>query len=136
MLNRCEFIGRLGRDPNTRSTQTGTRIANISLACSQRWKDKHSGEMKERTEWITVVLWDKLAEVAEKYLSKGSLCYVCGQLRTRKWTDQSGADRYSTEVIVQGYDGKLLLLDKRENGSSAHSGKAGNLDAIDDEIPF
>src|SRR6266478_1928253 len=99
-VNKVILIGNLGRDPEIRSTQNGTRIANLSLATSESWRDKNSGERKERTEWHRVVIFDdKLVEVVEKYLKKGAKIYVEGALQTRKWTDQSGAEKYSTEIV-------------------------------------
>ena len=127
MLNRCEFIGNLGADPEIRSLQNGDKVANLRLACTERWKSK-DGEQRERTEWITVVVWGALSGVAERYLRKGSKVYVAGKWTTRKWTDQSGQDRYSTECVLQGFDAKLAMLDgkqqdgQRDNGGGYDSG--------------
>ena len=127
MLNRCEFIGHLGADPEIRSLQNGDKVANLRLACTERWKSK-DGEQRERTEWITVVVWGALSGVAERYLRKGSKVYVAGKWTTRKWTDQSGQDRYSTECVLQGFDAKLVMLDgkpqdgQRDNGGGYDSG--------------
>jgi single-strand DNA-binding protein len=116
-VNKVILIGNLGRDPEIRSTQDGTRIANLSLATSETWRDRNSGERKERTEWHRVVIFnDRLVEVVEKYLKKGSKIYVEGALQTRKWTDQSGAERYSTEVVLQRFRGELTMLDGRGEG--------------------
>ena len=121
MLNRCEFIGNLGADPEIRSLQNGDKVANLRLACTERWKSK-DGEQRERTEWITVVVWGALSGVAERYLRKGSKIYVAGKWTTRKWTDQSGQDRYSTECVLQGFDAKLVMLDGKPQDGSARDG--------------
>jgi single-strand DNA-binding protein len=111
-VNKVILIGNLGRDPEIRSTQDGTRIANLSVATSESWRDRGSGERKERTEWHRVVIFnDRLVEVVEKYLKKGSKVYVEGALQTRKWTDNSGQERYSTEVVLQKFRGELTMLD-------------------------
>jgi single-strand DNA-binding protein len=125
-LNRVELVGNVGKDPDVRTTQDGLKIVNLSLATSESWTDRASGERKERTEWHRVVIFnDRLADVVEKYVSKGSKIFIEGQLQTRKWQDQSGQDRYSTEVVVQRFKGELGLL----------SGGQGDGD-LDDEIPF
>lgn len=121
-LNRVTLIGNVGADPEIRQTQQGVSIANFSIATSETWKDRETGEKKERTEWHRVVVFDRqedagLAGIVEKYVRKGSKILVEGQMKTRKWQDQSGQDRYSTEVVLQGFDAKLLLLDKKEGGS-------------------
>src|SRR6202011_883824 len=123
-VNKVILVGNLGRDPEIRSTQNGTRIANLSLATSENWRDKNSGERKERTEWHRVVIFnEKLVEVVEKFLKKGSKIYVEGALQTRKWTDQSGAEKYSTEVVLQRFRGELTMLDGRgEGGGGGPSG--------------
>src|SRR4051812_9896536 len=116
MLNRVMLIGHLGQDPEIRSTQAGKRVATLSLATSERWTDKTSQEKKERTEWHRVVVWPEgLVGVIEKYVRKGSKIYVEGTLRTRKWQEAQGIDRYSTEVVLNGFDAKLWLLDKAAN---------------------
>ena len=147
MLNRCEFIGNLGADPEIRSMQNGDKVANLRLACTERWKSK-DGEQRERTEWISVVVWGALSGVAERYLRKGSKVYVAGKWTTRKWTDQSGQDRYSTECVLQGFDAKLVMLDgKPQDGSSRDDDGSydqprngapagGGRSDFDDEIPF
>ena len=99
MLNRCEFIGNIGRDPEVRTTQGGDKCANLRLAVSEKWKDRQTGEAREKTEWVSVVLWGALADVAERYLKKGSKVYLAGKLTTRKWQDQNGQDRYSTCLL-------------------------------------
>jgi single-strand DNA-binding protein len=111
-VNKVILIGNLGRDPELRSTQDGTRIANLAVATSESWRDRVSGERKERTEWHRVVIFnERLAEIAEKYLKKGSKVYIEGALQTRKWTDQGGQERYSTEVVLQRFRGELTMLD-------------------------
>jgi single-strand DNA-binding protein len=110
-VNKVLLLGNLGRDPEIRTTQGGTRVATLSIATSETWKDKTSGERKERTEWHRVVIWNEaLVDVAEKYLKKGSKLFVEGQLETRKWQDQSGQDRYSTEVVLRPFRSALTLL--------------------------
>ena len=119
-VNKVILIGNLGRDPEVRTMQNGGRIVNLNIATSENWKDR-DGNPQERTEWHRVVIFnERLGEVAEQYLKKGSKVYLEGQLQTRKWQDQSGADRYSTEVVLQRYRGELTLLDRR--GDSAGGG--------------
>ena len=116
-VNKVILIGNLGRDPEIRTTQSGDRLANMSLATSENWRDKSSGERRERTEWHRVVVFnDHLVGVIEKYLRKGSKIYVEGQLQTRKWTDNQGQEKYSTEVVLQRYRGELTMLDGRQDG--------------------
>ena len=125
-VNKVILVGNLGRDPEIRSTQDGTRIANLSLATSETWRDRNSGERRERTEWHRVVIFnERLSEVAEKYLRKGSKIYIEGQLQTRKWTDQSGQDRYTTEVVLQRFRGELTMLDGRQDGGGFGGGDQG-----------
>src|SRR5690349_5631911 len=122
-LNKVMLIGNLGADPEVKSFQNGGRICNLRIATSENWKDKNTGERKERTEWHTVVLQsDGLVGVAERYLRKGSKVYIEGQLRTRKWQDQSGNDRYSTEVSVGGIGGVLTMLDGAPGGGGGQRG--------------
>lgn len=138
-VNKVILIGRLGRDPETRKTQNGGTVANLSLATSETWKDKATGERKEKTEWHRVVIWGKLAEVAGKFLKKGSKVYVSGSLQTRKWADQSGQDKYTTEVVVQGFGGELVMLDEKHDLQGTLEKQAGgavNNPVFDDEIPF
>ena len=117
-VNKVILVGNLGRDPEIRSTQDGLRIANFSLATSESWRDKATGERKERTEWHRVVIFnEKLVEIVEKYLKKGAKIYIEGALQTRKWTDNSGQERYSTEVVLQRYRGELTMLDGRGGGA-------------------
>lgn len=125
-VNKVILIGNLGADPEVKSFQNGGRIANLRIATSENWKDKNTGERKERTEWHTVVLnSDGLVGVAERYLRKGSKVYIEGQLRTRKWQDQSGNDRYSTEVSVGGLGGVLTMLDGAPGGGQGGGGAGG-----------
>jgi single-strand DNA-binding protein len=143
-LNKVQLIGNLGRDPEIRRTQDGRAIANFSVATSERWTDKQTGEKREKTEWHNVVCYNEsLAGIIEKYVTKGSKVYIEGKLQTRKWTDKNGVEKYTTEVIMQGFDGKLVMLGgKNEDGGERSSGgsrasekKQDNSD-IDDEIPF
>jgi single-strand DNA-binding protein len=122
-VNKVILVGNLGRDPEIRSLQDGRRVANLSLATSEQWRDKNSGERREKTEWHRVVIFnDRLVEVVEKYLRKGSKVYVEGALQTRKWTDQQGQEKYSTEVVLQGFRGELTMLDGRAGGGDQASG--------------
>jgi len=126
-VNKVILIGNLGQDPEVKSFQNGGRIANLRIATSENWKDKNTGERKERTEWHTVVLQSEgLVGVAERYLRKGSKVYIEGSLRTRKWQDQSGNDRYSTEVSVGGIGGVLTMLDGAPGGGGGQRGGGGN----------
>jgi single-strand DNA-binding protein len=116
-VNKVILVGNLGKDPEIRRTQDGRAIANLSVATSESWRDKATGERKEKTEWHRVVIFNEgLAKVAEQYLKKGAKVYVEGQLQTRKWTDQSGAEKYSTEVVLQGFNSNLTMLDGRSGG--------------------
>jgi single-strand DNA-binding protein len=111
-VNKVILVGNLGRDPESRSFQNGGKVVNLRIATSENWKDRNTGERKEKTEWHSVAIFSEgLANVAERYLRKGSKVYLEGQLQTRKWQDQSGNDRYSTEVVLQGFDAKLVMLD-------------------------
>ena len=121
-VNKVILIGNLGKDPEVRTMQNGGKVANLSLATSESWRDKASGERKEKTEWHRVVIFGNLAEIAEKYLKKGSKVYVSGSLQTRKWTDQSGVEKYSTEVVLQGFGGELTMLDGKSGGGGASAG--------------
>ena len=151
-VNKVILIGNLGADPEVRNFQNGGKVCNLRIATSETWKDKNSGEKREKTEWHTVAIFNEgLVRIAEQYLKKGSKVYIEGQLETRKWQDQSGADKYSTEVVLQGFNGRLTMLDgpigNSGGGNSQQSG--GNYDAPDqgsgnpnsnrdlgDEIPF
>jgi single-strand DNA-binding protein len=126
-VNKVILVGNLGRDPELRSTQDGTRIANLNLATSESWRDRVSGERKERTEWHRVVIFnERLVELAEKYLRKGSKIYVEGALQTRKWTDNAGIEKYSTEIVLQRFRGELTMLDGA--GGGARGGESGGGD--------
>jgi single-strand DNA-binding protein len=123
-VNKVILVGNLGRDPEVRHANDGTKIVNLSIATSEAWKDKMTGERKDRTEWHRVVIFnDRLAEVAEKYLQKGAKVFLEGQLQTRKWTDQQGQERYTTEVVLSKYRGELAMLDNRAgNNEGAYGG--------------
>ncbi len=164
-VNKVILVGNLGRDPEVRSTQDGTKIVNLSIATSERWKDRNTGEPREKTEWHRVVIFNEnLGRVAEQYLRKGANVYVEGQLQTRKWTDQQGVEKYTTEVVLQRYRGEMTLLGSRGDtgavssygGGDSSSGFAGgqgasmgdfvsapttpppmrNTNDLDDDIPF
>jgi single-strand DNA-binding protein len=125
-VNKVILVGNLGADPEVKSFQNGGRICNLRIATSEDWKDRQTGEKKERTEWHSVVLQsDGLVGVAERYLRKGSKVYIEGQLRTRKWQDQSGNDRYTTEVSIGGFDGKLVMLDGARGGQGGGGDSGG-----------
>ena len=159
-VNKVILVGNLGKDPEIRRTQDGRPIANLSIATSDTWRDKATGERKEKTEWHRVVIFSEgLAKIAEQYLKKGAKVYVEGQLQTRKWTDQSGVEKYSTEVVLQGFNAVLTMLDGRGGGSGggfgddagdfgasspssapprrvAAAGAGGRNSDMDDDIPF
>jgi single-strand DNA-binding protein len=161
-VNKVILVGNLGRDPEVRSTQDGREIANLSIATSESWKDRNTGERKEKTEWHRVVIFnDNLVNIAKNYLKKGSKVFVEGALQTRKWTDQSGQEKYSTEVVLQGFNGTLTMLDgkpgeggertgggnysggSQEYGQTSGGYQGGGQQAerkpaamLDDEIPF
>jgi single-strand DNA-binding protein len=141
-LNKVQLIGNLGRDPESRSTQSGSTIVTLNLATSESWTDRNSGERREHTEWHRVVIFaEGLGEAAARHLRKGAKVYVEGSLRTRKWQDQSGQDRYTTEIALTPFNGKLVFLDKRErangDGEAPSSPPPANGAAdLDDEIPF
>ena len=125
-LNKVMIIGNLGRDPEVRSFQNGGKVCNLRIATSETWKDKNTGERREKTEWHSVAIFQEgLVRVAEQYLRKGSKVYIEGKLQTRKWQDQSGQDRYSTEVVLQGYDGVMTMLDGRDGGGGGGMGGGG-----------
>lgn len=160
-INKVILVGNLGRDPEARSTQDGRRVVSLTVATSDNWRDKVSGERKERVEWHRVSIWnERLAEVAEKYLRKGAKVYLEGQLQTRKW-EQNGEDRYSTEIVLQQYKGELTMLDsasagngdddrpQQSGGRNAYANRRGGgsasvggqhvgkpLNDLDDDIPF
>jgi single-strand DNA-binding protein len=164
-VNKVILVGNLGRDPEVRQTQDGQKIVHLAVATSERWRDRASGEQRDRTEWHRVVIFnDRLGEVAERYLSKGRSVYLEGQLQTRKWTDQSGQERYTTEVVLQRFRGELVLLGgsgeassssppddagdwgrtpsqgrgapARGGGGGQRQQPSGEFDDLDDEIPF
>jgi len=122
-VNKVILVGNLGRDPETRTFQNGGKVCNLRIATSENWKDRNTGERRERTEWHSVAIFSEpLARVAEQYLKKGSKVYIEGQLETRKWQDQSGQDRYSTEVVLRPYRSELTILDSRGGGSGDQGG--------------
>ena len=129
-VNKVILIGNLGRDPEVRSFQNGGKVCNLRIATSENWKDKNTGERREKTEWHSVAIFQEgLVRIAEQYLRKGSKVYIEGQLQTRKWQDQSGQDKYSTEVVLQGYGGTLTMLDGRDGGGvGAPSGGGSSYD--------
>ena len=142
-VNKVILVGNLGRDPEVRRLGSGEPVVNFSVATSETWRDKASGERKERTEWHNVVIYNEnLAKIAEQYLKKGSKVYVEGQLQTRKWTDKDGQEKYSTEVVLQNFRGELTMLDGRNGGEGGGGRGAGESpasfqrDEMDDEIPF
>ncbi|HJR57213.1 MAG TPA: single-stranded DNA-binding protein [Rhizomicrobium sp.] len=141
-VNKVILVGNLGKDPEVRRMTSGDPVVNLSIATSENWRDKATGERKEKTEWHRVVIFNKnLAEVAEKYLRKGAKVYVEGQLQTRKWTDKDGAEKYSTEVVLQNFRGELTMLDGKggEGGGRSGAGESPasfQRDEMDDEIPF
>lgn len=152
-LNKVMLIGRLGRDPETRYTQSGTAVTNINVATSEKWKDKNSGEQQERTEWHRIVAFGRTAEIMSVCLRKGSQVFIQGKLQTRKWEDKDGNDRYTTEILVDNYGGLIMLGDgkgggkggggsrQRDEGSDDAEddeprGKSSQADAFDDDIPF
>ncbi len=159
-VNKVILVGNLGNDPDIRSFQDGKKVCNLSIATSESWKDRNSGERREKTEWHRVVIFNEgLCRIAEQFLKKGSKVYLEGQLQTRKWTDQSGQDKYTTEIVLQGFNGSLTMLDNRgetsggggggyDQGGGSSSYGGGNQDQaapapaesfdkdLDDEIPF
>ena len=128
-VNKVILVGNLGADPEVRNLPSGGKVVNLSVATSENWKDKNTGERREKTEWHRVVIFSEgLARVAESYLRKGSKVYLEGQLQTRKWQDQSGQDKYSTEIVLQGFNSNMTLLDGRGEGDSAGGGYGGGGD--------
>ena len=126
-VNKVMLVGNLGREPEIRSMQSGDKVCNLSVATSERWKDRNSGEMQEKTEWHRVVIFDqKLVDVAERFLQKGSKVFLEGQLQTRKWTDQSGQDKYTTEVVLQRFRSEMVMLDSRGGGQGQGDGYESN----------
>ncbi len=148
-VNKVILVGNLGRDPEVRSTQDGAKIVQLSLATSESWKDRSTGERREKTEWHRIVIFnERLADVAEQYLRKGSKLYVEGQLQTRKWTDKEGMERYTTEIVLGKFRGELTMLDTRASEGGGYGGESssepvaagagggGGASDLDDEIPF
>ena len=146
-VNKVILVGDLGREPESRAMQSGDKMVNLSVATSENWRDRQTGERREKTEWHRVVIFDQnLVEIAEKYLQKGSKVYLEGQLQTRKWTDQSGQEKYTTEVVLQRFRGTLTMLDSRsDSGGGDHTTPSGSdfnegptmaSSDLDDEIPF
>ena len=151
-INKVILVGNLGRDPEIRAMQNGDKVVQLSIATSDRWKDKTSGEQRERTEWHRVVIFnDGIGRIAEQYLKKGSTVYIEGQIQTRKWTDQSGQEKYTTEIVLQRYRGELTLLGSRSNSEATNETQSNEInqnnkkpddvltndDIInDDDIPF
>lgn len=142
-VNKVILIGNVGNDPEVRSMQSGDKVANISLATSESWKDKNSGEKREKTEWHRVVVFGKLADIVEQYVRKGSKLYIEGTLETRSWEAQDGQKRYSTEIVLRGFNSTLAMLDGKQGGGqpTAHEaakqdGYQPQLDEMEDEIPF
>jgi len=128
-VNKVILVGNLGKDPEIRRTQDGRPIANLSVATSETWRDKGTGERKEKTEWHRVVIFNEgLCKVAEQYLKKGAKVYIEGQLQTRKWTDQAGVEKYSTEVVLQGFNSNLTMLDGRSGGGGSFGADEGGGD--------
>lgn len=148
-VNKAIIVGNLGKDPEVRRTQDGKPIATLSIATSESWRDKATGERKEKTEWHRVVIFNEgLAKVAEQYLKKGAKVYIEGAIQTRKWTDQSGVDKYTTEIVLKGFNSTLTMLGEKGSGggggssssddfgSSRPSGSNSSQDDLDDDIPF
>lgn len=143
MLNKCMFIGHVGRDPEIRTTQDGREIANFSLGVSESWKDKATGERKSKTEWVRFSVFNEnLVRLLKSYIKKGSKIYAEGQLQTRKWTDKDGAEKYSTEVVLQNFGGTIVMLDSKgdvepkEPQNPATKAFVASQGDLDDEIPF
>lgn len=151
-VNKVILLGNVGKDPEIRSTQSGSKLASFSIATSKRWKDKQTQEYKDKTEWHKIVIFGEgLVDIVEKYVKKGSKLYLEGELVTRKWSDQQGNDRYTTEIVLQGYNSTLTLLDNRNNNQSVSDNQSTSSDIdnnpvekiekssdsnIDDDIPF
>jgi single-strand DNA-binding protein len=139
-LNKVILVGNLGRDPEIRSLQNGDKVANLSVATSENWKDR-DGNRQEKSEWHRVVIFGKPAEVAERYLNKGSKVLIEGKLQTRKWTDQSGQEKYTTEIVVSGFGGNMTMLDGKNDGGQSNYGQSSNQGGyggpdLDDDVPF
>ena len=142
MLNNCNFIGRLGNDPETAFTPNGSQVTKISIACGEKWKDKNTGQMQEHTEWVRGSAFGKLAEIMAQYLKKGSLVYISGKIRTNKYTDKNGVEKYSTEIIIN----EMKMLDSRGDNPQASAPQSSNqpqvtqvdngMDNFDQDVPF
>lgn len=151
-MNRAQLMGRLGKDPESRKLNNGSTVVSFSLATGESWRDKSTGERRDLTDWHNIVVFnEKLGEIVMKYMHKGSRCYIEGAIKTRKWQDQGGADKYITEIVLRGFDCTIKLLDKKGDGdggsrgsddrssgggSSSRGGGARRNDDMDDEIPF
>ncbi len=151
-VNKVILVGNLGRDPEVRFTQSGSKVVNFTMATNESWKDRQTGERREKTEWHRIVIFnERLADVAERFLKKGSKIYVEGQLQSRKWTGQDGVEKYTTEVVLQNFRGELTMLDARGEGGGGYAADdpgpaepareddaapAGGSADLDDEIPF
>ncbi len=153
-INKVTLVGNIGSEPEVKTFQNGNKVVNLSLATSERWKDKESGEMKTNTEWHRIAIFNPiLADIAEKYIKKGSKIYLEGQLQTRKWQDNNGVDKYTTEIVLQNFRGELLLLDRSNDNSSfkdmdnqipnsrgldkeSKPETPNNIENLDDDIPF
>lgn len=137
MLNEVNLIGNLGADPDIRTMSSGDRVANLSLACTEKWKDKNTGEQKEKTEWIKISVFSQgLVKLCENYISKGSKLLVRGKFRTRSWDDKDGVKRYTTEVVLDGFDSKILMLGNRGEAVTKPKEPEPTQDTLEDEIPF
>jgi single-strand DNA-binding protein len=138
MLNKVQILGCLGADPDVRATQDGRKIVNLRIATSESWKDKQTGERRDKTEWHSVVIFSEgLARVASEYLKKGSKVYIEGQLQTRKWQDKDGHDRYTTEIVLQGFNSQLILLDSRNSERVPPTASQQSFSQrLNDDIPF
>jgi len=135
-INKVILVGNVGRDPEIRAAQDGTKIANLSIATSETWKDKLTGERKEKTEWHRVVVFNPtISEFVEKYVTKGTKLYVEGQLQTRKWQDQAGVEKYTTEIVITRFKGEISILDSKGDGSTASYEESAPKD-LNDDIPF
>lgn len=143
-LNRASLIGNVGRDPEIRNLEGGGQVCNLSLATTEKWTDKNTGEKREKTEWHRIVIWGNLVNIVEKYVGKGSQLFIEGKLETRKWTDQQGVEKYTTEIVLRGFDSTLKMLGKKGDGQSQgqqatpqrQAAKVDVPDDDDDDAPF
>lgn len=148
MLNKCQFIGNIGKQPEIKTMPSGNQVANFSIACTEKWKDKQTGEPRERTEWVSIVVYNKhLVSICEKFLNKGMKVYIEGEMRTRKWNDQAtGQDKYTTEVVLDTFKGEIKMLSYKDDNQTPqqtdehNTAKADGFqpqpDDLEDEIPF